>query len=302
MTINPTPDPIAIGGRVFHWGRRTYVMGIINVSPESFSGDGLSDVGEAARLAQRLVNDGADILDVGGQSTRPRYSAAVEAGAGASGKARGYDEIGVEEEIRRVIPVIRAISDLTDAPISVDTYKASVAETAAEAGAALINDVWGLKRDVGVARVAAKRGLPLILMHNQEDTRYSDLIQDIVASLRDSVEEAVRAGVAEDRIIVDPGFGFGKTVAHNLEVLRRLADIRSALGRPLNLGTSRKSTIGRVLDLPVDQRVEGDAGTVAIGIANGADIIRVHDVKEMARVAKMADAITRTASRDEWDE
>ncbi len=277
-------------------------MGIINVSPESFSGDGLSDVGEAARMAQRLVNDGADILDVGGQSTRPRYSAAVEAGAGASGKERGYDEIGVEEEIRRVIPVIRAISDLTDAPISVDTYKASVAEAAAEAGAALINDVWGLKRDVGVARIAAKRGLPLILMHNQEDTRYSDLIQDIVASLRDSVAEAVRAGVAEERIIVDPGFGFGKTVSHNLEVLRRLADIRSALGRPLNLGTSRKSTIGRVLDLPVDQRVEGDAGAVAIGIANGADIIRVHDVKEMARVAKMADAITRTESRAAWDD
>ena len=277
-------------------------MGIINVSPEAFSGDGLSDVGGAARLAQRFVNDGADILDVGGQSTRPRYSAAVEAGVGASGRARGYDEIGVEEEIRRVIPVIRAINDLTDAPISVDTYKASVAEAAAEAGAALINDVWGLKRDVGVARVAAKRGLPLILMHNQEDTRYSDLIQDIVASLRDSVTEAVRAGVAEERIIVDPGFGFGKTVSHNLEVLRRLADIRSALGRPLNLGTSRKSTIGRVLDLPVDQRVEGDAGAVAIGITNGADIIRVHDVKEMARVAKMADAITRTASRGEWDE
>ena len=252
-------------------------------------------------MAQRLVNDGADILDVGGQSTRPRYSATVEAGVRASGRARGYDEIDVEEEIRRVIPVIRAISDLTDAPISVDTYKASVAEAAAEAGAALINDVWGLKRDAGVARVAAERGLPLILMHNQEDTRYSDLIQDIVASLRDSVEEAVRAGVAEERIIVDPGFGFGKTVSHNLEVLRRLADVRSALGRPLNLGTSRKSTIGRVLDLPVDQRVEGDAGAVAIGIANGADIIRVHDVKEMARVAKMADAITRTASRGTWD-
>ena len=275
-------------------------MGIINVSPESFSGDGLSDVGEAARTAQRLVNDGADILDVGGQSTRPRYSATVE--AGESGMARGYDEIGIEEEIRRVIPVIRAIRDLTDAPISVDTYKAPVAEAAAEGGAALINDVWGLKRDAGTARVAAERGLLLILMHNQEDTRYSDLIQDIVASLRNSVEEAVRAGVAEERIIVDPGFGFGKTVSHNLEVLRRLADVRSALGRPLNLGTSRKSTIGRVLDLPVDQRVEGDAGAVAIGIANGADIIRVHDVKEMARVAKMADAITRTASRGAWDD
>ena len=302
MTIKPTPDPIAIGGRVFHWGRRTYVMGIINVSPESFSGDGLSDVDEAVRLAQRFVNDGADILDVGGQSTRPRYSAAVEAGAGTSGTARGYDEIGVEEEIRRVIPVIRAISDLTDVPISVDTYKAPVAEAAAEAGAALINDVWGLKRDAGIARVAAERGLPLILMHNQEHTRYGDLIQDIIASLRDSVAEAVRAGVAEERVIVDPGFGFGKTVAHNLEVLRRLAEIRSALGRPLNLGTSRKSTIGRVLDLPVEQRVEGDAGAVAIGIANGADIIRVHDVKEMARVAKMADAITRTASRGAWDD
>ena len=277
-------------------------MGIINVSPESFSGDGLSDVGAAVELAQRFVTDGADILDIGGQSTRPRYSATVEAGVSAMGMSRGYDEIDVEEEIRRVIPVIKAITGMTDVPISIDTYKAPVAEAAAEAGAAIINDVWGLKRDAGIARIAAEQGLPLILMHNQEGTHYNNLIRDIGASLRDSVAEAVGAGVAEERIIVDPGFGFGKTVSHNLEVLRRLGDIRSALGRPLLLGTSRKSTIGRVLDLPVDQRVEGDSAAVAIGIANGADIIRVHDLKEMARVAKMADAITREASRAVWDD
>ena len=277
-------------------------MGIINVSPESFSGDGLSDVGAAVELAQRFVTDGADILDIGGQSTRPRYSATVEAGVSAMGMSRGYDEIDVEEEIRRVIPVIKAITGMIDVPISIDTYKAPVAEAAAEAGAAIINDVWGLKRDAGIARIAAEQGLPLILMHNQEGTHYNNLIRDIGASLRDSVAEAIGAGVAEERIIVDPGFGFGKTVSHNLEVLRRLGDIRSALGRPLLLGTSRKSTIGRVLDLPVDQRVEGDSAAVAIGIANGADIIRVHDLKEMARVAKMADAITREASRAVWDD
>ena len=277
-------------------------MGIINVSPESFSGDGLTDVSAAVELARRFVTDGADILDVGGQSTRPRYSATVEAGGSAMGTSRGYEEIDAEEEIRRVIPVIKAITGMTDVPISIDTYKAPVAEAAAEAGAAIINDVWGLKRDAGISRIAAERGLPLILMHNQEGTHYNNLIQDIAASLRDSMAEAVRAGVAEERIIVDPGFGFGKTVSHNLEVLRRLADIRSALGRPLLLGTSRKSTIGRVLDLPVDQRLDGDSAAVAIGIANGVDIIRVHDLKEMARVAKMADAITRAASRAAWDD
>ena len=302
-------------------------MGIVNVSPESFSGDGLADVDAAVAQALRFVEEGADILDVGGQSTRPRYSAAVEGGrapafAGDSGETRGdsgetrsphpnplpegegtlvsgYDELSVEEEIGRIVPVIRAIKGETDTPISVDTYKAGVAEAAIEAGASMVNDVWGLKRDASLAGVAASHGTTLILMHNQEGTRYTRLIPDIVASLRQSVAVAVAAGVARERIIVDPGFGFGKTVAHNLEVLRRLGEIKEALGLPLLLGTSRKSTIGRVLDLPVDDRVEGTAATVALGIAQGADIVRVHDVREMARVVKMADAVVRGGWRKE---
>ena len=285
---------------MFEWGQRTFVMGIVNVSPESFSGDGVTDVDEAVMQALRFVDEGADILDVGGQSTRPRYSASVEAGRGGTGRAlrqaqgeRGYEELSVDEELERVLPVIEGIARVCDMPISVDTYKVAVAEAAIEAGASVINDVWGLKKDVALADVAAKHGMPLILMHNQPEPGYTRLIPDIVASLRRSVAIAMEAGVERDRIIVDPGFGFGKTVEHNLEVLGRLGEIKSALGLPLLLGTSRKSTIGRVLDLPVDERVEGTAATVALGIAQGADIVRVHDVKEMVRVARMADATVR---------
>ncbi|MCY4575389.1 MAG: dihydropteroate synthase [Chloroflexi bacterium] len=282
---------------MFEWGRRTFVMGIVNVSPESFSGDGVTDVNAAVEQALRFVDEGADILDVGGQSTRPRYSASVEAG----GTAIGYEELPVDEEIDRVLPVIREIVARTDLPVSVDTYKPEVAEAAIKEGARIINDVWGLKKDVALARVAAKFGTPLILMHNQPEPGYTRLIPDIVASLRRSVAFAMAAGVQRDRIIVDPGFGFGKTVSHNLEVLRRLGEIKSALRLPLMLGTSRKSTIGRVLDLPVDERVEGTAATVALGIAQGADIVRVHDVKEMVRVARMSDSVTalRLSVRDQ---
>ena len=275
-------------------------MGIVNVSPESFSGDGVTDVDAAVQQALRFVEEGADILDVGGQSTRPRYSASVEAGRAlrqAQGE-RGYEELSVEEELERVLPVIKGISRVCDVPISVDTYKVAVAEAAIEAGASLINDVWGLKEDAELAEVAAKRGTPLILMHNQPEPGYTRLIPDIVASLRRSVATAMAAGVEREKIIVDPGFGFGKTVSHNLEVLRRLREVKSALGLPLLLGTSRKSTIGRVLDLPVDDRVEGTAATVALGIAQGADIVRVHDVKEMARVVRMADAVVRRTMRE----
>ena len=283
-------------------------MGIVNVSPESFSGDGLGDVDAAVAQALRFVEEGADILDVGGQSTRPRYSAAVEGGRPDgpmdSGFRRNEGRVGMTS-----FPLRRRLGGLclssgplkgeTATPISVDTYKAGVAEAAIEAGASMVNDVWGLKRDASLAGVAASHETPLILMHNQEGTRYTRLIPDIVASLRRSVAVAVAAGVARERIIVDPGFGFGKTVAHNLEVLRRLGEIKSALGLPLLLGTSRKSTIGRVLDLPVDDRVEGTAATVALGIAQGADIVRVHDVREMARVVKMADAVARGGWRKE---
>ncbi len=264
-------------------------MGIVNVSPESFSGDGVTDVDAAVTQALRFVGEGADILDVGGQSTRPRYSASVEAGETAS----GYKELSAEEELERVLPVIKGIAAVCDVPISIDTYKVAVAEAAIEAGARIINDVWGLKKGAELAGVAARHGTPLILMHNQPEPGYTRLIPDIVASLRRSVAVATEGGVERDRIIVDPGFGFGKTVAHNLEVLRRLGEIKAALRLPLLLGTSRKSTIGRVLDLPVDERVEGTAATVALGIANGADMVRAHDVKEMARVARMADSIAR---------
>ncbi len=274
---------------MFEWGRRTLVMGIVNVSPESFSGDGVADVEAAVTQVLRFVEDGADILDVGGQSTRPRYSATVEAGGAAS----GYEELSAEEELERVLPVIEGIARVCDVPISIDTYKVAVAEAAIDAGARIINDVWGLKKDAALAGVAAKHGTPLILMHNQPEPGYTRLIPDIVASLRRSVAAATEAGVGRDRIIVDPGFGFGKTIEHNLEVLRRLGEIKAALGLPLLLGTSRKSTIGRVLDLPVDERVEGTAATVALGIAQGADIVRVHDVKEMARVARMTDGVVR---------
>ena len=288
-------------------------MGIVNVSPESFSGDGVTDVDAAVSQALRFVEDGADILDVGGQSTRPRYSASVEAGMARNETPHpspppqgrrgltGYEELSVEEELERVLPVIKGITRVCDVPLSIDTYKVAVAEAAIDAGARIINDVWGLKKNAALAGVAAKHDTPLILMHNQAEPGYTRLIPDIVASLRRSVAVATEAGVKRDRIIVDSGFGFGKTVSHNLEVLRRLGEIKSALGLPLLLGTSRKSTIGRVLDLPVDERVEGTAATVALGIAQGADIVRVHDVKEMVRVARMTDAVTalRLSGRDQ---
>jgi dihydropteroate synthase len=281
-----------IGGRTFAWGTRTFVMGIINVSPESFSGDGIADTNAAVRQGLAFVEQGADILDVGGQSTRPVYSATVEASLRGTGSGVQYEELDPEEELRRVVGVIKGLTAATDVPVSVDTYKPSVAQEALNAGAAMINDIWGLKRDASLALVAAKAEVPLVLMHNQEGTSYGDLIPDIVASLQTSMDEARRGGVGENKIIVDPGFGFGKTVAGNLEVIRRLSELRE-LGRPILLGSSRKSTIGRILDEPADRRVEGTAATVAIGIQNGADIVRVHDVEQMAKVVRMADAVVR---------
>ena len=269
-------------------------MGVINLSPESFSGDGLTDIDAAVAQGLRFIEEGADLLDVGGQSTRPVYSARVEVGlAGSVAGGQGYTALPIEEEIARVVPVIERLVAATETPISVDTYKASVAQAALRAGATMINDVWGLKRDPDLAQVAAEAGVPIVLMHNQDGTDYADLIPDIVASLRVSVGVAIDAGVPKEKIIIDPGFGFGKTVAHNLEVLRRLDEIAASLGQPMLLGTSRKSTIGRVLDLPVEERLEGTAATVALGIARGADIVRVHDVRAMARVARMTDAIVR---------
>lgn len=275
------------------WGEHTYVMGIVNLTPDSFSGDGLGDDTDAAvAQALRYIEQGADILDIGGESSRPVSSARVEAGV-SGGLARVAPRVSAAEEMSRVLPVVERLSRRTSVPISVDTTKAEVAEAAVQAGAGMLNDVWGLRRDPAIAGVAARHGVPVVLMHNQEGTEYQgDLIAGIAASLAWSRDRAIEAGVPRERVILDPGFGFGKMPRHNLELLRRLGELRN-LGQPLLIGTSRKSTIGRVLGLPVDERVEGTGATVAIAIANGVDIVRVHDALPMVRVARMTDAIVR---------
>ena len=270
-----------IGGIPFAWGERTYLVGVINMTPDSFSGDGLgADVDAAIAQGLRFQEWGADIIDVGGESTRP---ASIYAGS-----APTPDDV----ELSRIIPVISALTQKLRIPISVDTFKARVASKALEAGACMINDVWGFTRDPDIAQVAADAGVPVILMHNQDHTRYVDLVPDVIGALSRMSQAAVEAGVAFENIILDPGMGFGKTAEHNLEILRRLDEF-GVLERPLLIGMSRKSTIGYVLGLPVDDRIEGTAATVALSIANGADMVRVHDVREMARVARMSDAIVR---------
>ena len=258
-------------------GERTLVMGILNVTPDSFSDGGrYNNIDNALAHARRMVEEGADIIDVGGESTRP-----------------GYTPVSVEDELSRVIPVVEALAEGINVPVSVDTTKALVARRALAAGAHLINDQWALRFDGEMADVVAEYNAPIILMHNQRDTVYRDLIGDMVGYLCESVSMAEKAGISKDSIIIDPGFGLGKTAEQNLILLRRLREL-TCLGLPILLGTSRKSTIGKVLGgLPEDQRIEGTGATVALGIANGADIVRVHDVKEMARVAKMADAVVR---------
>ncbi len=276
-------DLIVANGEKLAWGRRTYVMGVINVTPDSFSGDGLgSDIPAIVEQALRLEAEGADILDVGAESTRP-----------------GSAPITAEQELARLIPALEAIVSRVRLPVSVDTYKAPVARQAIQAGAALINDVWGLKADPKLAEVAAEMGTPLILMHNQEHRHYRHLLPDIFASLSHSVQLARRAGVPAENIVVDPGIGFGKTPEHNLEILRRLGEFKG-LGYPLLVGTSRKSTIGLVLGLPPDQRVEGTAATLALAIASGADMVRVHDVQQMVRVCRMTDAVVRGWRPNGW--
>jgi dihydropteroate synthase len=285
---------MTIGRRRFAWGERTFVMGIVNVTPDSFSGDGLladaqHDSRNAARSvdrsdpiaaaiaqAQSMVADGADLLDIGGESTRP-----------------GHVEIAIDDEIRRVVPVIEAIHrSLPAVPLSVDTTKPVVAEAALAAGADLVNHVWGVAEDDGIARVAAAHGAPLVLMHNRAEPHYDDLVAEVIADLAAAIERTVRAGVGREQIIVDPGFGFGKTPEHNVEILASIGQLR-VLGRPILLGTSRKSTLGRILDLPADQRVEATLATTALGVAAGVDMIRVHDVLANVRVARTADAIIR---------
>ncbi|MBC7879267.1 MAG: dihydropteroate synthase [Anaerolineales bacterium] len=287
---------LKIGSFTFNWGSRTYVMGILNVTPDSFSGDGIMSNGDvvnaAVGQARSFLELGADILDVGGESTRP-----------------GSAPVNADEELERVIPVIQALhKNFPENLISIDTYKAQVAEEAIKAGAHIVNDVWGLRADDGLASVVAKYNVPVILMHNRSNpasleirekfgnayigAEYKNLMEDVKSELMNSVELARKAGIAESYIVLDPGIGFGKTREHNLELINRLDEIRE-LGYPILLGTSRKSFIGFTLDLPADQRMEGTAATVAVGITRGTDIIRVHDVKEMARVAKMTDAIVR---------
>lgn len=276
------------------WGKKTYIMGILNATPDSFSGDGI--FAENARLtavaqAKQFAADGADIIDIGGESTRP-----------------GSEPISAKEEMRRVIPVIRQVQQETDLLISVDTYRAEVAEAALNAGADWVNDVWGLRMDSQMAAVVAKTNCPVVIMHNRSQPKnvaqteqlggryvgmaYDDLFADIIRELEESIALALNAGVKKENIIIDPGVGFGKTVEQNLQLVNWLGRFKK-LGYPILLGPSRKSFIGYTLDLPPAERVEGTAATVAIGIDRGADIIRVHDVCAMARVAKMTDALVR---------
>ena len=274
--LSPLDELTVANGEPLVWGRRTYIMGIINISLDSFSGDGLGrDISATVDQALRMEAEGADFLDVGAESTRP-----------------GHEPITAEEELARLMPALEAIVPRVDLPISVDTFKSTVAREAVHIGVSVINDQWGLQADPEIAEVAAQTGAALILMHNQKNRRYKALIPDMLSSLSRSAKIALDAGVQKENIILDPGFGFGKTPDHNLEVLKRLHELTTP-GYPLLVGSSRKSTIGFVLDLPVDQRVEGTAATVALAIAGGADIVRVHDVKEMVRVCRMSDAIVR---------
>jgi len=285
---------LTINNKTFEWGTRTYIMGILNLTPDSFSGDGLMGQGLAAALEQArgFVEAGVDILDIGGESTRP-----------------GAAPVTAEEELERVLPLITSLSDEFEIPLSIDTYKASVAREALTAGAVIINDVWAFLADPELAPLAAQAGVPVILMHNRSNPNdaavkerlggryigvaYDNLLEDVKGELLDSVNLAKRAGVPDEKIILDPGIGFGKTVEQNLELLNRLDEIRS-LGYPVLLGPSRKSFIGYTLDLPLEDRVEGTAAAVAVGITRGADIIRVHDVPQMIRIARMTDAIVRS--------
>jgi dihydropteroate synthase len=275
-----------IGPRTFRWGERTFVMGILNVTPDSFSGDGLlarssddgAGLGVTAAVAQAraMADEGADLLDIGGESTRP-----------------GHAIVEADEEARRVVPVVRAVREaLPQMPLTVDTTKPAVAAAALDAGADAINDVWGVAQDDALSRLAAERRVPIILMHNRGEPRYANLLPEIVADLERAIERALAAGVAWSNVLIDPGFGFGKTPEQNLALLRDLDRLRM-LGRPIVLGTSRKSTLGKVLDLPAEERVEATLATTALGVAAGVDIVRVHDVRANVRAARIADAVVR---------
>ena len=275
------------GKNEFKWGERTYVMGIINVSPDSFSGDGLSSEKLALDQAQQMASEGADMLDIGGESTRP-----------------GAPPVNLETELARVIPILERIVEKVGIPVSIDSTKYEVVRQALEAGAAMINDQWGLKQDPRLAELAAEKRVPLILMSNQRDKggydtslqrdtgHFDDIIAEVIGSLNNSITQAQKAGVPEENIIIDPGLGFGKTWQSDIEIIRRLDELKP-LGKPVLVGPSRKSFIKMILNLPASERVEGTAAAVAIAITKGADIVRVHDVKEMTRICRVSDAITR---------
>lgn len=267
---------LVCGPHVLPLGERTLVMGILNVTPDSFSDGGrFIDLDQAVAQARHMVEAGADLIDIGGESTRP-----------------GSEPVDAAEEMDRVLPIIRALSTELQVPLSIDTYKAEVADRAVQAGAHIINDIWGAKRDKRMAEVAARHQVPIILMHNREDRNYQHFFANFVKDLRESVQIALQAGVRHDQIILDPGIGFAKSLEQNLETMRRLDDL-VGLGFPVLLATSRKSMIGHVLDLPVDERMEGTAATVAMGVAKGCHMVRVHDVKEMKRVTTMMDAMVK---------
>lgn len=268
---------LAIANRVWAWGKRTYVMGILNVTPDSFSdGGSYVHLADAVHQASRMMQEGADIIDIGGESTRP-----------------GSRPVTVDEEIERVIPVIRRLSAEVDIPLSVDTYRAKTAALAIEAGAHMINDVWGLKHDPEMARVAATYAVPVCIMHNRTTgPLYTNLIEDMLRELAESINIAKHAGVKDENIIIDPGIGFAKTFEHNLLVMRHLEEFKR-LGYPVLLGASRKSFIGKALGLEVDERLEGTLAVTATGILKGADMVRIHDVLPNVRVARMSDCMVR---------
>ena len=277
-------EQMIIGGKVFARKGHTYIMGILNVTPDSFSdGGSYTTLDKALKQAERMIAEGADIIDIGGESTRP-----------------GYTLLSDEEEISRVIPVIRAVKDRFDIPVSVDTYKSRVAKGAIEAGADLINDIWGLKYDPELAGVIAKSGLPCCLMHNRKTAEYNHFMSDCLNDLKDTLKLAEAAGIEDEKIILDPGVGFGKTYEHNLIVMKHLKEF-DKLGYPVLLGTSRKSLIGLTLDLPANERVEGTLVTTVMGVLAGMQFVRVHDVEANRRAICMTEAILKVREESIWD-
>ncbi|MGL5068418.1 MAG: dihydropteroate synthase [Sarcina sp.] len=266
-----------IGNKEFEIGKRTYIMGILNTTPDSFSdGGSFNSINSALKQVERMIEEGTDIIDIGGESTRP-----------------GHTVVNIDEEIARVVPIIKAIREKYSIPISIDTYKGKVAEEAIKAGANLINDVYGFKKCDYISKVAAKYNVPCCLMHNRDDKEYGDdLIETMKFDIKESIKIAKNAGVREENIILDPGVGFAKTLENNLNLMNRLDEFKVE-EYPILLGTSRKSMIGITLDLPVDERVEGTVATTVLGISKGIDFIRVHDVKENKRAAVMSDAMIR---------